>query len=290
MIYKILDFKQGSQEWLSLRKQMITSTDTACILGLNPFKSAYQLIQEKLSDKPSFVTEKMKEGSFLEEEARDLANIHYKTDYKPIVIQSLEYPFMMSSLDGMNNQGKILEIKCGEKSYIQYVYENIIPDYYMAQLQKNMLISGEKVCIYQVYRNQEKNCFCVVERDDAFIEKIIKAETKFYEDFKNLDFSDYVNDQYEEQNSKEWRILSEIYRQTKSQIKDLEIKEKLIKEELISLCNGVPSKGYGITLSKSIRKGTVDYSCIPELKNVNLDAYRSKSTEIWKITTQNESL
>ena len=61
-----------------------------------------------------------------------------------------------------------------------------------------------------------------------------------------------------------------------------EMETKLLKE-LKSLSENVSSKGGGITFTASIRKGSVDYGSIPELRTVDLELYRKPHTETWKL-------
>jgi hypothetical protein len=54
------------------------------------------------------------------------------------------------------------------------------------------------------------------------------------------------------------------------------------RKELLSVCTD-NTKGFGLTIIKTERKGSVDYSKVPELVGVNLDSYRKKSTTVWTI-------
>ena len=40
----------SKEEWLRYRKCGITGTDAGCILGLNPYRSAFQVYHDKIND------------------------------------------------------------------------------------------------------------------------------------------------------------------------------------------------------------------------------------------------
>ena len=44
----IINLIQGSPEWLELRKNKITGTDSSVLLGSNPFKTRLELWQQKM--------------------------------------------------------------------------------------------------------------------------------------------------------------------------------------------------------------------------------------------------
>lgn len=74
------------------------------------------------------------------------------------------------------------------------------------------------------------------------------------------------------------------WKETKSQIEWLEGNEKVLRNELIEMAQGSNCRGGGIKLSKVVSKGTIDYKSIPELIGIDLEKYRKKPTECWKIT------
>ena len=45
---KTIELEQGSNEWLSWRRTVITATDCSCIMGNNPWTTEYKCWQRKL--------------------------------------------------------------------------------------------------------------------------------------------------------------------------------------------------------------------------------------------------
>jgi hypothetical protein len=82
-----------------------------------------------------------------------------------------------------------------------------------------------------------------------------------------------------------WISLAQDLYIIQQQRKELEELEKIAKKELIVLSNNKTATGGKFIFMRDERKGSVDYSKIPELQNVDLDSYRKKPSEIWKLTT-----
>ena len=82
----------------------------------------------------------------------------------------------------------------------------------------------------------------------------------------------------------EWSLTSKKWLDIQSQIESLENQEKGLREHLISLADGKNSQGGGLRISRSMRKGTVQYSQIPQLKEVDLEKYRKGPSEVWRLT------
>lgn len=284
----ILECEQGSQKWLSLRKTKITATDSSVIMNVNPWKTPYRLWEEKLDlceSQP--VNQKMIEGTILEEQARDFWNKKVSSDYKPAVLGSTQHDFMMASLDGINSNGDILEIKCGQKSHEMAKNHEIAP-YYFAQIQKQLYVSNVQLSSFLSYRSPEDFIHFTIERDDEFIEKMVEAEKEFYRCMMELTPPKLSKKDYLIREDQEWEILAEALKKTKKEINRLEEEEENLRDELIRISRGESSQGAGITLTKCIGKGKINYSKIEELKNVDLEKYRGKPVNSWRITTSEE--
>lgn len=281
---KIIELEQGSPEWLSYRKTKITATDTGVILNLNPWKTPLQLWEEKLClREPQAVNDKMREGSLMEEKAREYFNKTYDSDFKPVVLESFENSFMMASLDGINSKGEILEIKCGKKSY-ESAYDDIIEPYYFSQIQKQMYVANCDRIIYLCYRSDNEFVQRKYFRDEIYIKKMIEDEKQFYQCLLNFTPPSLCDRDFAHIDTKEWRLHTEIWKDTKKQIKMLEAREEALRNELIAMCNGESSQGNGVRVSKQITKGRVDYSKIDVLKNIDLEKYRGKNVTSYRFT------
>lgn len=95
--------------------------------------------------------------------------------------------------------------------------------------------------------------------------------------------------EYEEREDSEWTEVSRHWLEIKEKIELLQEQEKALKEQLIALAKEESSKGGGIRLLKSFRKGVVQYDQIPELEGVDLERYRAPAKESWTLMRASKS-
>lgn len=276
------EMQQGSKEWLSLRTTKITSTDAAVILGASHWKNKLQLYHEKISDTQiTHINARMQRGLELEDVARELFSIQHGIYMYPRVVVK---DWAMASLDGMSDCGKyILEIKCpGEKDH-QTALQGKVPEHYYPQLQHQLYVTGLDSIFYYSFDGVEGTCI-VVKRDDDYIEKMVEEEKKFYDCLINKTPPQQDENDYIQRDDILWDSVVSNWKDVCDKKKHIEKEEEDLRNQLIFLSGGYNVRGSGISLCKINRKGSVDYSKIPELKNVDLDKYRKASTESWRIT------
>ena len=178
--------EQGSAEGLALRKTKITATDSASILGLNPWKSELDLWREKTGLKdPDAVNEKMLKGTRLEPIARQRYCEVSGMEYTPIVALCESRSWQMASLDGISETGQtLLEIKCGGRKLYEGAKRGIIPEYYICQVQHQLAVTEVDQAIFYVYY-EEKDVFVddvvlTIDRNDVFINEMNEREFEFW--------------------------------------------------------------------------------------------------------------
>lgn len=180
----IIDCEQGSPEWLILRKNKITATDASVILGVNPFKPIKKLWQEKwglIAGDP--MNAAMERGQKLEPIARKLANESLGYDFVPIVATHDIDQWCMASLDGYDHKFNVIcEIKCPGLDTHNLALEGQIKEYYTAQIQHQLHVTGASLCMYISYNPDAKEPFHVISvmPDKEYIEHMIKKEEEFY--------------------------------------------------------------------------------------------------------------
>lgn len=281
---KILKIEQGTPEWHALRKTKITATDASVIMGPYPWKTKLQLFHEKISDETAknIVNARMQRGLDLEPVARELFQIETGIHVKPCVVVK---DWAMASLDGMCAwEETIIEIKCpGEKDHA-LALAGKIPAHYYPQLQHQMYVTDLNHMFYFSFDGID-GVTIRVERNDEYIQKMIQEEQEFYACVlskippeKEADDYTYIEDEKWEELASRWTILME-------SMQKIEQEQELIKKSIIELSGQSNAKGAGISLCQVYRKGNVDYSQIPELKNVDLDAYRKPPINSWRISS-----
>ena len=154
--YTVYMYK-SRDEWLKGRVRGIGGSDAAAAIGRNPWKSNLQLWEEKtgrkkiedISDKPS-----VKYGTDAEEYLRRLYQLDragkYEVQYmKNVIIQSVRYPELLYSPDGLlldkkNGKKGLLEIKTTSimRSYDREKWNDRIPDNYFIQVLHGLNVTG----------------------------------------------------------------------------------------------------------------------------------------------------
>lgn len=194
-MFKIIeDLVQGSEEWHQRRNSGIGGTDAPVIMGENPWKSSKYLLEEKLGLRKRFEgNEHTRRGISLEPLARSAYEKITKIKLEPAVLQSNKLNWQFASTDGINVQKKkIIEIKCGIKAYEYTAKNNTAPPYYHAQIQHILCVSGYESLDFFCWLPDNEPVLVNIERDDDYIERLIKEEFKFYQLMQNkkLNLSD----------------------------------------------------------------------------------------------------
>jgi putative phage-type endonuclease len=177
------DVDQGSPEWLALRKKHVCASDALEVMSLSKWTTR----QEALDRKLGILAEKqknylMERGVELEPPARRLAEEMLDTFFIPGVYQSIEYPFMLASLDGICMDNKlILEVKCTNKKNHELAKDGKIPDYYYPQVQHQIAVCDIDCCHYFSF-DGDSGVIVIVDRDEEFIKRMIEIEYEFYQE------------------------------------------------------------------------------------------------------------
>ena len=136
-------------EWLEERRRGLGGSDIAPIMGLSPWKSAYQLYLEKRGEAEKWLGNDLTAWGLRMEPT--IRQWYSDTTGKAVrvpgkILYHSKHPFMLASLDGFTDDPRGVEIKTarsgkdwGEPG------TNEIPDYYMLQVQHYMAVTGFEV-------------------------------------------------------------------------------------------------------------------------------------------------
>lgn len=284
---KIIHVEQGSSEWLSWRKTVITATDCPAILGSSPWSTAYKCWQKKLDlieEQPTNYA--MERGKGLEPFIRERFMDKFRINMTPVVVESSEYDFLGASLDGLSDCGKyVLEIKTGGYKLYKMAQEGIIPQYYLDQIQHQLLVTKAEKAFYMLGgEDEDKDIVIEVYSDPDFATKFMPRAKEFlkcmaFREPPELQDSDYVD------MSKQpaWKEASKEYLALNQQIKALEEIREAYRKDILNMCNDQNCCGNGLKVMKTVVRGRVAYDEIPEIKNIDLDKYRKSPTATWKV-------
>ena len=186
---------QGSQVWLDWRKKGIGGSDAAIVKMWNdhPFSSPYQLWQLKMGliEETQFTGDQLKavqRGHDLEPVARELFVKATGIHVVPCCFEHPNFPFLRASLDGASeDRSMIVELKCPLKwEYHKPATEGHIHDYYYAQIQHQLAVTGADYAFFASYfpdakKEEDRFVICpVVKPKHSYIEDLLIREKNFW--------------------------------------------------------------------------------------------------------------
>lgn len=176
---------QGTPEWKAARKQGIGGSDAAAAIGVDQYRSPHALWLEKTGQSENF------EGNWYTDRGLALEPVirkHYSEKFgrevrvPEHILQHPEHKFMLCSLDGFSDDGRIAEFKTATH-YRGWGVDGTdqIPHNYLVQVQHNLAVTGAQFADVGVSIAGNIPRYFVVEADKELQGMIIHAEQLFWE-------------------------------------------------------------------------------------------------------------
>jgi predicted phage-related endonuclease len=188
---------QGSDEWIALRRGLITASEVSLILtptlkvAANDKSRAhvYELLAQRISQyvEPHYVGSDMLRGEDEEILARELYAKHYAPIKEVGFITNDRWGFTIGySPDGLVGAEGLIEAKSRRQKYqVQTIVENVMPDDYLLQVQTGLMVTERKWLDFLSYSGGLPMCVMRVHPDEkvhaAIIEAAGKAEAQIAE-------------------------------------------------------------------------------------------------------------
>lgn len=161
---KTIQLVQGSNEWLNFRREKFTASDAAAMLGLSPYKSRNQLLEEKVT---GLVTEEITpqkqalfdRGHAAEAAARPIAEAEIGDDLFPAIGVSDDWDRLAASFDGLTmDEGTAWEHKLWNEGLVNFIdNSNDLPETHWPQAEHQLVVSGAHTFIFTVSDGTEQN-------------------------------------------------------------------------------------------------------------------------------------
>lgn len=152
----MLDEIQGSAEWIEARKSRIGASDACIIMRVSPYKTPFQLWQEKLglvSNDSSGSNWAIDQGHKFEPVARAKFELATGLDIPPVVLRHDRYNFLVASLDGFHEEtGTVWEHKVAGAEVFGIAKAGRVHEQYWPQVQMQLMMPGTKVCKFMCSR------------------------------------------------------------------------------------------------------------------------------------------
>jgi putative phage-type endonuclease len=274
----------NQDQWHQWRRAGIGSSDAAVVMGVSPWRTPYQVWQEKVfgnSAQPDNFS--MARGRDLEPVARTWFEKAMNVSVFPKNKIHKDRNFIRASLDGLDMEEKVLvEIKCPNKEDHSVAVNGMIPPKYVPQVQHQLLVTGLDGMYYCSFDGQE-GAIVEVSRDNAYIEAMLAEEQKFWDmvltkKAPELTDRDFVSMEH----NREWEILAMRFSEVKDVLSIAEETEEQIRKSMIALAGDRNAQGNGVRISKSICSGPIDYKQImTDHPDIDWESYRKKPVTKW---------
>jgi len=175
--------REPDESFIDGRKKGIGGSDAGAILGVNKYKSRFDVYLEKVGDAENTDNEKMYWGRELEDRVAE--EFELRSDY---IAEKMEgpqvhpdYPWMIANVDREIPAVGILEVKTASVYAKSSWEEGGVPASYVAQCQHYMAVTGhEKTFVAVLFGGQEFQVYKIF-RDEDYIKNLIEVERDFWE-------------------------------------------------------------------------------------------------------------
>ncbi len=173
------------QEWLEDRRKGIGGSDVATVLGLNKYKSVYQLWLEKTGqvEVTSAQSEAAYWGNTLEEVVAEefSKRTGKKVRRRNRVFEHSKYPFLRANIDrDVVGENAVLECKTANQYLANEWDEDEIPIQYICQVQHYMNVLNLDYVYFAVLIGGQKFVWKKMERDQELIDMITEKLVEFW--------------------------------------------------------------------------------------------------------------
>jgi putative phage-type endonuclease len=179
MIYEIVCDSRDRDRWLHERTGGIGASESAAILGLNPWASPMSVWSDKLGLSETEQTEAMAWGLRLEP---IIAKAYAEETGRKIqrwgkLLRSKEIPFLQATPDYRQRKPNppVLEIKNVSGRTVEH-WEGGIPEYVQCQVQHQLAVTGHKKATVAALIHGGRPVWLDIDRDQEFISGVLIPE------------------------------------------------------------------------------------------------------------------
>ncbi|WP_037563088.1 YqaJ viral recombinase family protein [Sporolactobacillus terrae] len=241
-------------DWLMERTKGIGGSDSGIVLGLNKYKTPFELWLEKtgrvtpeeIDSEAIYWGNQMEDvvaREFMKRTGKKVHNdnhMHFHPDY----------PFIFANVDRLlYGESAVLECKTASAYLAKLWKDDEIPDTYLTQVQHYLGVTGLDHAYIAVLIGGNKFVYKEINRDDELIWMIFNAEVKFWNDYVIADVAPpldgtsaaekYLKEKYERAEAEKEVVLGsdskaliEEYLQREEELKPLMERQKEIKNLL----------------------------------------------------------
>lgn len=293
--------EQGSEQWHKARSGLVTGSRAGAILGLSKWADYNSVMRDMVrsyfgAEREFSGNEATEHGNTYEPLAIQDYELETGNDVKPEgFITNPDIPWIGVSPDGLVGEYGGVEVKCPYRGGIQTLADK--PDY-LCQCYLSLIVTGREWWDFYVKiignGREEESHLERVTLDEALKwwgdnKAALKA---FYDDYIETINDKEKAEQYlgdlerDLSDNDKWQQAAQEYATAKqeAELANEALKQAKAKLQELAESQGVKKvTGCGVMAYQATRKGAVNYSKIPELKEVDLEQYRGKESTYWTI-------
>jgi len=306
---RVIELDQRTPEWHRWRRQGITATESAVILGLSPHKTPWRLWAEKIgraAPENLDAVPQVRFGRENEDKVRGLFELAHDEVVTPMCAQMEgEDSIFRASFDGLTFDDIPVEIKCpGENTISDVKTRGVLSDayrLYSVQVQHQMMVSGASYGWLVFFDSESEGLIeFKIERDESMIEEIKKAGREFWNKYV-LKLKEPPLDKERDffipkgEDAVIWATSAMDYSSAECEMKALNERLAVLKERqsraktrLLSIMGDhMIGEFAGVRVNRYLRSGSVDYAKLlldHGLDPLITEQYRGAATEAVRFT------
>lgn len=287
--------KQRSKEWFAKRVGRVTGSNVGAILGLNPYKTADDVLREMVRAYHGAESEftgnvATSHGTFHEDGAQ--AEYEMETGNKVQecgLIVHPDYDWLAASPDGIIDGEGILEIKCpyGKRKDERPEFKTLEEqEHYWAQVQIEMACSESHWAHFFQWAPKGTKLETVIYDWAWFSGAAVHLEAFYQRYLSELGNPEHLQPKRKVIDTLKADKLVTEYDELADAIERATARKKDILEELVSMADEKNADICGKKLTQVERKGSVSYAkALKELApNADLTKWTGKPTSYWKLS------
>jgi len=308
---KVVDIAQRTPEWHEWRKQGVSATSMAVILGYHPDKTRRQLWMELLgyATPPDLsCIPQVKAGAKLEPLALQAFEQQHGKTGLPVCAEHDGHPFIRASFDCLLDGNVPLEIKnLSENNHLEVLEKrenSSLYQLYSWQVKHQLIVSGASEGFLWFWSPKHTPVCLEVRLEQWEREELIKACIDFWAEVTNHEIPEadpyrdlLPMDELSEQQRNKWIELAEKRRELEAKIKEAKAALSLLTEQakpledefLDVMCDFYNADYAGVRITRYDIRGKVNWEALarsldPTLDEGKINAYRGDNSSGIRMT------
>lgn len=279
-----------------LRQGRITASRMAAVIGVNKYQDSDAVLRDMVREHHGAPPE------FTGNEATDWGNTHeddaigaYEVHAGVMVHSGQEialhpvHDFLAATPDGFVGDDGLVEVKCPFRA--RYTHWSEKPEY-EAQIRLQLECTGRKWCDFVVWRQGQPIAVSRLDHDPDWLSTHLPALVEFIGRYRDTIASPELSASHlaplvDVRADEEWQLAAWDYLDAQGHAARADEDLAAARDRLLALSGGQPSKGCGVLVQRTERKGSIRYKdAIAQLgPDVDLELFRAPSTTVLTVRT-----